>query len=73
MADAKRFEFDEEIEYEVDDVVDVTITCNGHTHKYIYPADEEEKMRDIVFDQVETGRLHPYVGLMALLAMGEQE
>jgi hypothetical protein len=30
-------------------------------------------MRDVVFDQVETGRLHPYVGLMALLAMGEQE
>lgn len=87
MASAKRFSFDSWYnDYESlpehgevlwtqpdDDMIDVTITCNGHTHKYLYAYDDEEQMRDIVFEQVETGKLHPYVGLMALLAMGEEE
>lgn len=87
MASAKRFSFDSWYnDYESlpehgevlwtqpdDDMIDVTITCNGHTHKYVYSYEDEEEMRDIVFEQVETGKLHPYVGLMALLAMGEQE
>ncbi len=50
----------------------MTITCNGHTYIYAYPRAEEEEMKDCIWDQVETGRLHPYVGLMALMAMGEQ-
>jgi hypothetical protein len=87
MASAKRFSFDSwydegqsdpdhgEVLYTEpgDDMIDVTITCNGHTHKYIYSYEDEEEMRDVVFEQVETGKLHPYIGLMALLAMGEEE
>lgn len=82
MANAPRFSFDnwfhedesllDDIEDIVDDdFVDMTITCNGQTYIYVYPRDEEEQMRDTVWEQVETGRLHPYVGLMALMAMGD--
>ena len=59
MASAKRFSFDSWYnDYESlpehgevlwtqpdDDMIDVTITCNGHTHKYVYSYEDEEEMR----------------------------
>lgn len=88
MANAPRFSFDswfndyeslplddtefDNYEFGEEDVVDMTITCNGQTYIYVYPREEEEQMKDCIWDQVETGRLHPYVGLMALMAMGEE-
>lgn len=53
------------------DRVVITIATDDETYVWIYPPNEYERMRDVVVEQVEEDRLHPYVGVMALHAMRE--
>lgn len=47
----------------------VSVETEDGTWVWIYNPDEEDTMRDVVVEQVEEDRLHPYVGVMALHAM----
>lgn len=53
------------------DRVVLTIAIGDQTYVWMYPVGEHERMRDVVVEQVEEDRLHPYVGVMALHAMRE--
>ena len=53
------------------DRVVLTIAMGDETYVWVYPLGEHKRMRDVVVEQVEEDRLHPYVGVMALHAMRE--
>lgn len=52
-----------------DDRVLVSIETEDETFVWIYRRREADTMRDVVVEQVEEERLHPYVGVMALHMM----
>lgn len=49
--------------------VTVTLSDGEETYVWQYPSGQSSEMRDVIVEQVEEGRLHPYIGVMALHAV----
>ena len=50
--------------------ITISISDGEETFVWTYPPEEQVAMRDVIVEQVEEGRLHPYIGVMVLHAMG---
>ena len=56
-----------------DEMSMITIVADKEAYVFRFHPDEAEVMKKEVIDQVEEDRLHPYVGLMVIKAMGESD
>lgn len=58
---------------EDDEMSMITIVADKEAYVFRFYPDEAEDMKREVIEQVEEDRLHPYVGLMVIKAMGEND
>ena len=58
---------------EDDEMSMITIVADKEAYVFRFRPEEMDAMRDTVIEQVEEDRLHPYVGLMVIKAMGESD
>lgn len=49
----------------------LTAIVDGHTHIYQFPEEEIDDACEVITRHVESGRLHPYAGLVLLQMIGE--
>lgn len=53
--------------------ITISISDGEETYMWTYPPEQQDAMRDVIVEQVEEGRLHPYLGVMVLHAMGKDD
>lgn len=53
--------------------ITISLSDGEETFVWTYAPEEQAAMRDVIVEQVEEGRLHPYIGVMVLHAMGRED